>query len=691
MVLTLLVLYGLTALVMLLSWAGHIQNQMISEIQYVAQEKIQEFQTVWDSLPENADQSEYIWACQKAMVDNQDGLETTYPIRCVSTLSSALGGYGLHSRNMLFATITWQDGTVEQIPMVFQDENSADVAELLMSTNSLVALARLSDVCFEGYWEDGLFYLTKVTSDELYVQYASAIPMEPSQPATTIQVVLPTDEATAYATKAYSANATAMTLEPFWKSYGSDSRYGSFASQWEKTDQLLGQTEELPAYVWPEDDYFGTRDRNIFKTRVVALQKLADRQSLADFPYLYFCYTAEFSPLALAWKALLKDGMLMVLLALFVLTGAFLLSVYTYARQQEVRGYRDEIAQKTQALEYAQDAEQSRREMTSAIAHELKTPVAVLSSYAEALGEGIDPAKQDHYLAVIREETGKMDRMVMELLDLSRLEAGKYKLRREEFDLEELTQEVLEPLMERIQEKEITLVWQVGKPKVQADRYRMGQVIENFMTNAIRHTTQGGRIVLRIGTAEETFSVENQGKPIPQDQLKKVWERFWQGDASRNEKGSGLGLAICRTIVQLHGGTCKAENTMSGVRFSVSLQGERRHSELSRMPQEQEIRLEYLIAQRYTTLERLVRHLALMTPQELDQELRAGHISLGQEPISRKTQKLYPSYELRWREYRITIREDSQTKQRALLMERMRPGGLGNPNTMVGYGGGHTK
>jgi hypothetical protein len=185
--------------------------------------------------------------------------------------------------------------------------------------------------------------------------------------------------------------------------------------------------------------------------------------------------------------------------------------------------------------------------------------------------------------------------------------------------------------------------------------------------------------------------VENQGKPIPQDQLKKVWERFWQGDASRNEKGSGLGLAICRTIVQLHGGTCKAENTMSGVRFSVSLQGERRHSELSRMPQEQEIRLEYLIAQRYTTLERLVRHLALMTPQELDQELKAGHISLGQEPIFRKTQKLYPSYELRWREYRITIREDSQTKQRALLMERMRPGGLGNPNTMVGYGGGHTK
>lgn len=183
------------------------------------------------------------------------------------------------------------------------------------------------------------------------------------------------------------------------------------------------------------------------------------------------------------------------------------------------------------------------REMTSAIAHELKTPIAVLSSYAEALQENIDAEKQPHYLSVIREETEKMDRMVLELLDLSRLEAGRYKLKREDFDLEALAKAVIEPLEPEIQSKELKLKWQVGNPTVHADSYRMGQVVENFMTNAIRHTPQGGVITIRIGTQRETFSVENQGKSIAQENLRKVWETFWQGDASRNKRGSGLGLA----------------------------------------------------------------------------------------------------------------------------------------------------
>ena len=81
---------------------------------------------------------------------------------------------------------------------------------------------------------------------------------------------------------------------------------------------------------------------------------------------------------------------------------------------------------------------------------------------------------------------------------------------------------------------------------------RFGQVVENFMTNAIRHTPPGGKILIRIGMGHETFSVENQGSAIPEGQLGRVWENFWQGDEARSGRGTGLGLAIVKEVIQAH-------------------------------------------------------------------------------------------------------------------------------------------
>jgi two-component sensor histidine kinase len=379
-----------------------------------------------------------------------------------------------------------------------------------------------------------------------------------------------------------------------------------------------------------------------------------------------------------------------VLLTLFFLLAGFsLVELYLESRKRELRQYQDELARQAQALEYAKNAEESRRSMTSAIAHELKTPIAVLSSYAEALQENIDAEKQAHYLSVIREETGKMDQMVLELLDLSRLEAGKYKLRREDFNLTELVQEIIEPLEPQIQEKNLQLSWQSGEEQVSADRFRFGQVVENYMTNAIRHTPEEGKIVLRIGMNHETFSVENQGRHIPEEQLKRVWETFWQGDQSRNNRGSGLGLSICRSIMSLHGGSCKVENTAIGVRFTANLEPEGRVPLFYSMPKEENVVLQYSIAQEYTTVENVMHRLGLLDKLMLQREIRAGTIKRGSETVLSPKERLYPGYVLSWQDMKIAITLDDREKRRMLLMERMRRnGGLGNPENVCTMGGG---
>ena len=292
-------------------------------------------------------------------------------------------------------------------------------------------------------------------------------------------------------------------------------------------------------------------------------------------------------------------------------------------------------------------------------------------------------------MEVIREETDKMDRMVLELLDLSRLEAGKYKLRRENFDLEELALEIIKPLESRIEAKGITVEWQIGEKETFADRYRFGQVAENFLTNAIRHTPQGGRIILRIGMNHETLSVENTGRPIPQEQLGKVWETFWQGDRSRNEGGTGLGLSICRSIMQLHGGSCKVENTASGVRFTANIDRAKAIA-LTALPRERVVELEYPIAQEYTTLDRVFTRLRLLDMGSLRREVQAGNVQCNGKPVESATERVYPGQLLCWEDFRITVTMDNELKRKAILVNQFgATGRLSNFAPHVGATGGN--
>lgn len=254
----------------------------------------------------------------------------------------------------------------------------------------------------------------------------------------------------------------------------------------------------------------------------------------------------------------------------------YLLEEIYITGQQELQQLRQENQQLKTALDYAENAEANRRQMVSNITHELKTPLAVISSYCEGLLTGIAPEKQEKYLNVIMEEADRMDTMVLEMLDLSRLEAGKVRLAQDPVELLDLTQSVLQKLQPLAEEKGLTVTFGiVNKSSIIADEGRMGQVITNLVSNAIKYSPEGGQILINLfqRNGNTYFSIENESPPLSEEALAKVWETFYRAEQSRTTKGTGLGLSICKAIIELHRGTCNARNTSTGVEFSFTLPG----------------------------------------------------------------------------------------------------------------------
>ena len=208
--------------------------------------------------------------------------------------------------------------------------------------------------------------------------------------------------------------------------------------------------------------------------------------------------------------------------------------------------------------------EQVRRETTAALAHELKTPLSVLSATAELLGDRLAPEKQAHYLSVIQAQTRRMDDSVRQMLELSRLENGVQALRRTEFSLTELVQERLQAALptESSRRTEITAE---GELTVCADRALLARALDAILENAVQHTPEGGCITVRL--ADGICAVTNTGEAIPAEALPHLWEAYYQADPSRSTRGSGLGLSIAKTVFDLHSYACGAENTESGPKF----------------------------------------------------------------------------------------------------------------------------
>ena len=156
------------------------------------------------------------------------------------------------------------------------------------------------------------------------------------------------------------------------------------------------------------------------------------------------------------------------------------------------------------------------------------------------------------------------------MLDLSRLEAGKVKLSRDDFSLIALTRSIFEKLEMAAQAKDLQIDFNFPDDfTITADESRIAQVVENFATNAIKYAPTGGHISVTIQTdhSSTSFHIENDSEPLSSEALSKVWDTFYRTDEARSGGGTGLGLAIAKSIVDLHGGKCSVRNTKSGVEF----------------------------------------------------------------------------------------------------------------------------
>ena len=213
-----------------------------------------------------------------------------------------------------------------------------------------------------------------------------------------------------------------------------------------------------------------------------------------------------------------------------------------------------------------------QRDLTWAVAHEFKTPAAVLRAYAEALGEDAVPEKRREYLDAIVEEADHMGTLVNELLDLSRLEGSAGALTKAPVDLTALVRGCFERLRLPMEERGLELILDLEPVTVGGDPRRLEQAVNNLAVNALRHADPGPVAVkLTREDSGAALTVENRCPAVPPEQLERLWEPFYKGDASRSGEGSGLGLAVVRNIVALHGGRCTAQAVPGGLLFRIEL------------------------------------------------------------------------------------------------------------------------
>lgn len=221
--------------------------------------------------------------------------------------------------------------------------------------------------------------------------------------------------------------------------------------------------------------------------------------------------------------------------------------------------------------------ESNRQELLANIAHELKTPLAVLQGHLESMLDGVEEPAPDKLFSM-QEEVMRLTRLVGDLRDLSLAQVHRLELHLQPVDLDEKVEraaDMLEPLLE---EKKLRFVKELapGLPARQLDSDRLNQILYNLITNAIRYTHSGTSILLKTEPAGDRvrLTIADEGPGIAPEDLPHVFEQFYRGDKSRNRAsgGSGIGLSLAKSFVEAQGGTITARNRKEGgAEFVVEL------------------------------------------------------------------------------------------------------------------------
>lgn len=234
-------------------------------------------------------------------------------------------------------------------------------------------------------------------------------------------------------------------------------------------------------------------------------------------------------------------------------------------------------------IEEKSKIDEMRKQFISDVSHELKTPIALIQGYAEGLVENVnsDEESRKFYAEVILDEANRMDRLVKQLLELMKLEYGKREFSDHKIDIVEVTHEVIRKCHVMLEENHIHMLFECKEPiYVYADEFYIEQVITNYFTNAIKHCDEiDGKkeIEIKIKKQEKSakirLSVFNTGENIAEEDLDRIWVRFYKVDSSRNRDngGSGIGLALVRAIMNNYRNRYGVINHENGVEFYFEL------------------------------------------------------------------------------------------------------------------------
>ena len=252
--------------------------------------------------------------------------------------------------------------------------------------------------------------------------------------------------------------------------------------------------------------------------------------------------------------------------------------------ESTIKQLRETNSELEKDIEEKSKIDEMRKQFISDVSHELKTPIALIQGYAEGLIENVnnDDESRKFYAEVILDESNKMDVLVKQLLELMKLEYGKREFNDEEFDVVELINEVIRKCNVMLEENQIQVVFDEKKPiYAYADDFYVEQVVTNYFTNAIKHAKEVNgkkqiKITIQNVKNKIRVSVFNTGDKIPEEDLTRVWGRFYKIDDSRNREnsGSGIGLSIVKAIMDSMNQKFGVINHDDGVEFWFELDTE---------------------------------------------------------------------------------------------------------------------
>ncbi|GIO99733.1 two-component sensor histidine kinase [Paenibacillus lautus] len=228
-----------------------------------------------------------------------------------------------------------------------------------------------------------------------------------------------------------------------------------------------------------------------------------------------------------------------------------------------------------QDIEKEKQLENTRKEFISGVSHELKTPLSVIQSCLAIMKDGVASHKRDYYFKAMEDEVKRMDLLIVDMLELAKYESGTYTMDMDSFYIDAVIERVCSKLATDIEAKQLHLDMSLKPVEVLANERRIEQVVVNFLSNAIRYTPEQESILVSIIEDGDTVKVciENKGARIQDEQLEKIWDRFYRGEPSRKRStgGTGLGLSISKKILEMHGVPYGVTNTPYGVLFYFHL------------------------------------------------------------------------------------------------------------------------